>query len=465
MFLADPLGIGFLGGDLGLDFLVGDDPPFPEVHQEHLSRLKPPLVDDVGFRNRQHPDLGSHDHEVILGHHVARRPQTVSVEDGADHLAVGEGDGRRPVPRLHHGGVEFVKTPFVVVHGFVTAPGLGNHHHDRVGQRTPGLIHQFQSLVEIGRVASPRRDDGQNSFHLGKQRGFEHGLAGPHPVAVSPDGVDFPVVGDIPERLRPAPGRKRVGAVPRMGKRQCRLHVRILDVQEIGFHLGGHQLALVDQGLAGQAADIKTVVVVVVAGAADSIGHLLPNLQQFALQLVAAAEAVRGANEHLADDRLHAPGGLADGGIVHRNFPPPQEPQAHPVDHVLKNLDAGVDIDFPGKEHQAGPVTPRFGQIDADPGGFFLQELVGHLDQNACPVPGQRIGTAGAAVLQALQKLQPLNDDLVRGTALHIDHEPDPTIFFFKCRVVQPLFFGKASFMLHNWIFQYLSVDCDFGRI
>ena len=48
----------------------------------------------------------------------------------------------------------------------------------------------------------------------GDQVGLEQRLAGPHSVAVAANGVDLAVVRDEPERVRPRPGRERVGGEP-----------------------------------------------------------------------------------------------------------------------------------------------------------------------------------------------------------------------------------------------------------
>ena len=91
---------------LRLDLFVGNEPALLEIDQQHLARLQPPLGDDLLLRNRQHADFRRHDDAVVAGDDVARRAQAVAVERGADLAAVGEGDRRRAVPRLHQRGVD-----------------------------------------------------------------------------------------------------------------------------------------------------------------------------------------------------------------------------------------------------------------------------------------------------------------------------------------------------------------------
>ena len=76
-------------GELGLELLVADDAALLEIDEQHPPRLEPPLADDPGLRDVEHPDLGGHDEPMVVGHDVARRPQPVPVEGRPDLAAVG----------------------------------------------------------------------------------------------------------------------------------------------------------------------------------------------------------------------------------------------------------------------------------------------------------------------------------------------------------------------------------------
>ena len=98
-----------LGGELPLDLVVADDAAFLEVDQQHFPRLQPPFADDLFLRDRQHAALRGEDHMIVVGDDVAGGPEAVAVQRRADLAAVGEGDRRRPVPRLHQRRVIFVE--------------------------------------------------------------------------------------------------------------------------------------------------------------------------------------------------------------------------------------------------------------------------------------------------------------------------------------------------------------------
>ena len=114
-----------LGGELLLDLVVADDAAFLEVDQQHLARLQPPFADDLLLRDRQDAALRGEDHMIVVGDDVAGRAEAVAVERRADLAAVGEGDRRRPVPRLHQRRVVFVEgAPLGSISGSDHASGI-----------------------------------------------------------------------------------------------------------------------------------------------------------------------------------------------------------------------------------------------------------------------------------------------------------------------------------------------------
>ena len=104
-----PLAVRVLGGELGLDLLVLDDPVLLGVDEEHPARLEPALADDARRVEVEHADLGREHDQAVVGDPVAAGAQAVAVEHRADLGAVGEHDARGAVPRLHQRGVELVE--------------------------------------------------------------------------------------------------------------------------------------------------------------------------------------------------------------------------------------------------------------------------------------------------------------------------------------------------------------------
>ena len=121
-----------------LELVVGDDAALSVSTRNMRPGCSRPFCDDLVGGDVEHADLGRHDDQVVLRDVVARGPQAVAVEDRADADAVGEGDRRRAVPRLHEAGVVLVERPLLRAHRLVPAPRLGDHHHHGVRQRAAG---------------------------------------------------------------------------------------------------------------------------------------------------------------------------------------------------------------------------------------------------------------------------------------------------------------------------------------
>ena len=111
-----PVLVRELRGQARLDLLVLQDASGGGVGQEDPARLEPALAHDRGRVQVQHADLAGQHDQAVLGDPVPARPQPVAVEHRADHGAVGEGDQRRAVPRLHERAVEVVEGPAGRVH-------------------------------------------------------------------------------------------------------------------------------------------------------------------------------------------------------------------------------------------------------------------------------------------------------------------------------------------------------------
>ena len=148
--IIQPLLIRMGAGELVLEFVVVDDALLFEVDQQHLAWLQTPFLDDPFFRDRQNADFRAQNHDIVVGDHITRRAQAVAVERRPNLAAIGKGDGRRPVPGLHQGGVVFVEGAAFVVHERMSVPGFRDHHHHGVGQRIAAGDQEFKCVVEGG---------------------------------------------------------------------------------------------------------------------------------------------------------------------------------------------------------------------------------------------------------------------------------------------------------------------------
>ena len=229
--------------------VIADDAPLGQIDQEHAARLQSALRFHHLRRNIEHAHLGRHDDQIVLGDIIARRPQPIAIEDGADAGAVGEGDRRRAVPRLHQARMIFVKR--LLCPGSSSdrrAHGSGIIIMTACGSERPARTSISRTLSNIAESLPVSSMIGRIFLISGaEQVGGEHALAGVHPVDVAAQRVDFAVVADVAIRMGPRPGRERVGAESRMHQCQRRLHRRVEQIGKIFFDLRRVKHALVDQ--------------------------------------------------------------------------------------------------------------------------------------------------------------------------------------------------------------------------
>ena len=243
----EPFLVGMALRQRRLELLVGNEPAFVEIDQQHLARLQPPLLDDVFFRNWQHAHFRGHDDAVVAGEQIARGTQAIAVERRADLAAVGEGHRGGPVPWLHDRGVVFVEGAPLLIHQRVARPGLRNHHHHGVGERVAALHQEFERVVEAGGVRLPFVGDRPQLLDVfSEQRRGYVGLPRRHPVDVAAQRVDLAVVRDVAVGMRQRPGREGVGGEALMHQRDRALEFRIVQVRIIRAELVGEEHALVD---------------------------------------------------------------------------------------------------------------------------------------------------------------------------------------------------------------------------
>ena len=356
--VVDPLLVGLVVGEVGLELLVVDHAALLQVDQEHLAGLQAPFAHDLVLGHGQHARLGAHDHEVVVGDAVARGAQAVAVQRGADLAAVGEHDGGRAVPRLHHRGVVFVEGLAALVHGGVLLPRLGDHHHHGLGQRVTGHGQQLQAVVERGRVGLAGEADRVELLQVGAQhRRGHHAFARLHPVVVALDGVDLAVVRHIAVGVGQRPLGEGVGGKALVHQTQSRDAALVLQIVEVGAHLIGQQQALVDHGAAAHADHVILFAVGQLEALDVAAGGLADHIQ-LALQRVLHDHVVAAADEDLANDGLL----LAHGGrhrhvAVHRHIAPAQQHLAFGGNGTLHFLLAGQAAGvFLGHEDHAHAV-------------------------------------------------------------------------------------------------------------
>ena len=446
--LVDPVLVRLLGRDAVLDLLVGDDALLGQVDEEHPAGLQAALLDHLARRHVEHADLRREDHVVVGGHPVAGRAEAVAIEHRADLDAVGEGDAGRAVPGLDEARVVGVERLLLGAHRVVVLPRLGHQHHHGVRQRPARLHEQFQHAVQAGRVAESFANDRQHLLQVvAEQLRGQHRLAGPHPVDVAAQRVDFAVVGDQVVRVRELPARERVGAEARVEQRQRARGPRVAQVGKVLTHLWRREHALVGQRAGGEARDVEVPGVVDAAGA-DGRLEALPDDVQLALEGGHVGRVGAGREEHMVHHRLDRARRLAEAAVLGRHAAPAEEHLSFLADHhredqlgERRGLRVGRAEDqadgIPTGSRQRGERLSDLGIVDGALRAFVLEQRVRNLDQDAGAIAGVRLGPGRAAMLHALERAKATVDEVVRGVSAQVREEPDATGIVFERRVVQ----------------------------
>ena len=425
-----PLAVGLAGGAAALDLPVLQQPPLAQVRQQHLAGLEPGLFHDGLRRQVQHAHLRGQNQPVAVGEIPPAGPQAVAVQDRAHGVAVGEYDGRRAVPGLHHGGVVVVEVPLLPLHPPVVGPGLGNAHHHRPGQLDAVHQQKFQGVVQHGRVGPALVHHRQDLVHVLLQDGGAHGLLpGQHPVHVAPDGVDLAVVEDVAVGVGPLPAGVGVGGKAGVDQGQGALAVLRLQVSVEPAQLAHQEHALVDDGPAGEGGDIGVDIGLL----EHPPGHI-----QLPVKVQPRGAVRRTLHKALEDGGHAVQSPLAQDLRVGGHLPPAQKLHAllgH--DDLQHLLGLGPLEGVRGEEEHAHAVVPGSAQGDALGGGRPDHQGVGDLHHEAHAVAGLAGGVLAGPVLQLFHDLQRVVHHAVGAAALQVHHRADAAGVVLEARVVQ----------------------------
>jgi hypothetical protein len=439
--------VGMGGRQFALYLLVADDAALFEVDQQHLAGLQAPFAADPVLRNRQHARLGGHDHMVVVGDDKTRRPQAVAIEGRADLATVGEGDGRRPVPRFHQRRVIFVEGAALGIHQRIAGPGFRDQHHHRMRQRIAARHQQFERVVETGGVGLPGLDQRRQFCEVGAEQRRRHRPApGVHPVDVAAQGIDLAVMGDEAVGMGKPPGRKGVGREALMDERQRRDGQRVGQIAVEAFDLRRQQKTLVDERARREGRHIGVAQgrqAVAPGELGDAVQGLLADHQDLALERILVADARAHCHDRLADRRHRRDDAGAEPGHVGRHLAPADKALALGGDPVL-DMGGGdaARLLFPRQKAHRNRVMP--GRRQVEPGIFrpLPEQRIGDLDQDAGAVADERIGADGAAMVEIDEDFEAAADQIVRLPALDVDDKADAARIVLVPRIVQALLFG-----------------------
>ena len=292
-----------------LDLRVRDDAVLLKIDEQHLARLQAPLRDDLLLRDGQDAHFGGKHDQVVVSDEIARGPQTIAVERGANLAPVGERDRSGPIPRLHQGRVILVKRAPLLVHQRISRPGFRDQHHHRMAQRIAALDKELERIVEAGRVGLALVGDRPKLRNVvAEQLGVDARLTRRHPVDIAPERVDLAVMRNHAIGVRETPGRERVGGEALMDERKGCIVARVQKVAVVRRELANENHALVDNG-AGRHGHRIVFRDFRAASRINTIGDDLADDIEPTLKIIFRSEIGRAADEDLLHHRfgrLHA---------------------------------------------------------------------------------------------------------------------------------------------------------------
>ena len=449
--VSQPFAVRPAGRKVGLDFLIGHHCAFLKIDEKHPARLQAAFGFYVGGIDGDYTHLAGHDHAVVVGEIIAAGAQAVAVEHRADIFAVGKGDGRRPVPRLHEAGVVLVKIPLGLGHLPVFLPCLGHHQQHRLLQRPAAHQQKLQRVVEVARVGTFRLHDRIQLLQIvAEEVALQRALTRPHGVDVAAQRVDLAVVAHEPERLRAIPARERVGGKTRMHHREVRLVIRVGEIGKVGEQLVGGEHPLVNHHLGGQATDVKQQRLLEGCVEAQLMAGAFADDVELALKVITLYTVGR-ADEQLHDVRLGSTRAGAHVGLVrlHRHLAPAETGLPLLCDDGLHGDDAfralGLD---PRKKNQPRAEAPLGRQLHAHLlAGDLLEEPPRQTGEDAAAVAGIRLTATGTAVIHVLEHLDRIEHILVAWLAFHVGDKTNAAAVLLVGWIVQALLLGESHWV------------------
>ena len=443
--LGNPITVGLFLGVTGAQLVVVDHAAAGKIDLEHLTRSQAAARQDVLGAHLDGAHLARQHKAAVARHVVASRAQAVTVEGGTQGTAVGKGDGRRTIPRLHEHRLVGVVGATLLTQTIVVVPRLGQQHGCGTRKRTTVHNQKLENVVQNRGVGTLAVDDGHHALKIVLQHGtVQVGLAGANPVDVALKGVDLAVVNDKTVGVRTLPAGRGVGGVARVDERHSRFDGGVVKINEEATHLRGDQHALVHDGARAHGAHVEDLV----TQSELSVGLLLDGTAahvQATLEGIAGGRVVRTAQEGLQDSRHAGAGRLAQVVRVDRHLAPKEQRHAGLGAALLKHA-AGIlyALVVLRKEQHGHAIVALCRQNLAALLSFFSKKMMRNLEQDTGTVAGILLESRTATVLQVNQNGQRVVQNLVMALAVDIGKRADAA-----CIVVE---FGAIKALLLSGI-------------
>jgi len=259
-----------------------------------------------------------------------------------------------------------------------------------------------------------------------------------HPIHVAAQGVDLAIVRHVAERLSEIPRREGVRAVTLVDQGQGGNKPLVRQVGIKTFDLLGQHEPLVDDHARRKARQVEVFRLLELA-LADLALDTLANDVELPFQSLARRLGAPG-DEDLSDYRLDVARRLADQAIIDRHVAPTEDTLSLLGNDFFQSIGTEVPLAIIARQKDdTNAVIASGRKLGADFARLGGKEVVRNLREDAGTVAGERIATAGTAMRQVHQDLQPTPHDLMRAFAVDIHHEADAARVVLVRRIVKTM--------------------------
>ena len=439
-------------------FIIVEDFSLNSIYQEHFARMETFFENNLLFRNRHDTDLRRKDHIAVGSNIISGWTKTITVKDCTHHITIGEQDGSRSVPWLHHGCIILIEISLLLGDRVVVCPWLRDRDHDCKRKFHTTHYKEFQCIVKhcgVGTVAVyDRKDFVKLAFEVWR---FHIFFSGEHLVGISTDGVDLSVVYDETVRMCSLPAWVCVGTESGMYHCDRGFILRILQVCKESTKLSDQEHTFVNDRSAAHRNNISVVITLFKLTTCD-VEHTIEWETLF---------DILWFFDKCLHDAWHALSCLVSEDLRdHRNVSPSEKLQSFFFHDDLEHFFCLGAFDLVLREEELCDTIFSFlTDIKALFLTGFFEKFMGDLQKDTNTVTGFSLCILTCTMLQMFYDPESIRNSFMCFLSFDVDNCADTTVVMLKFLAIQALFFSR--YFLHNLrpLYQkklYYSLFCCF---
>ena len=146
-FFANPISVGLFFCIAHANFFVPMDAISLSVYLDHLARAQASCHQNIGGINLDRSNFARQYETIVARNVITSRTKTVAVKRCTKGAAIGIGNSRRSIPRLHNHGLILVISTTALRQSSILVPWLRQQHRDRASHVTTIHNEKFQHVI------------------------------------------------------------------------------------------------------------------------------------------------------------------------------------------------------------------------------------------------------------------------------------------------------------------------------